>query len=130
MKAYRGVDGRLRTFRPGMNMARMNISATRSGLPTFEGKELLKCLYRLISIDEEWVPNKIGTSLYIRPTLIGTDVSVRDYSTEIILKHRFFRYLAHAWSCHFRVCSALCRSMSSWSLFQCRQREYSCFSIS
>lgn len=75
MKAYRGVDGRIRIFRPNMNMARMNVTATRSGLPTFEGNELIKCLKRLVSIDQEWVPHKIGTSLYIRPTMIGIDVS-------------------------------------------------------
>lgn len=75
MKAYRGVDGRIRTFRPNMNMARMNLTAWRSGLPTFEGEEFVKCLNRLISIDQEWVPHKNAASLYIRPTLIGIDVS-------------------------------------------------------
>lgn len=75
MKAYRGVDGRIRTFRPNMNMARMNLTARRSGLPTFEGEELIKCMNRLISIDQEWVPHKNAASLYIRPTLIGIDVS-------------------------------------------------------
>lgn len=42
MKAYRGVDGHVRVFRPEMNMARMNASAQRSGLPTFEGDEFIK----------------------------------------------------------------------------------------
>lgn len=75
MKAYRGVDGRIRVFRPEMNMARMNLSARRSGLPTFECDELIKCLSQLISIDQEWVPHTESSSLYIRPTLIGIDVS-------------------------------------------------------
>lgn len=52
MKAYRCVDGRIRMFRPEMNMARMNASARRSGLPTFEAREFIKCLKRLISIDQ------------------------------------------------------------------------------
>jgi len=34
MKAYRGVDGRVRLFRPDLNMARMNMTAERSCLPT------------------------------------------------------------------------------------------------
>lgn len=75
MKAYRGVDGRLRLFRPNMNMNRMNLSAQRSGLPTFDGDEFINCLRRLISIDQEWVPYNDTASLYIRPTLIGIDVS-------------------------------------------------------
>lgn len=75
MKAYRGVDGKIRVFRPEMNMDRMNASALRSGLPTFNGPELIKCINRLISIDQEWVPHSEASSLYIRPTLIGIDVS-------------------------------------------------------
>ncbi|XP_021927854.1 branched-chain-amino-acid aminotransferase isoform X2 [Zootermopsis nevadensis] len=73
MKAYRGVDGKIRIFRPEMNMERMNQTALRAGLPTFDGANLIKCLCRLISIDQEWVPHSESSSLYIRPTLIGID---------------------------------------------------------
>lgn len=75
MKAYRGVDDRIRLFRPNMNMNRMNLSAQRCGLPSFEGDEFVECLKRLVSIDQEWVPHSEAASLYIRPTLIGIDVS-------------------------------------------------------
>lgn len=76
MKAYRGVDGKIRLFRPELNMERMNNSAVGSGLPSFNGNELIKCFTRLISIDQEWVPHSTAASLYIRPTLIGIDVSI------------------------------------------------------
>ncbi|PSN40393.1 Branched-chain-amino-acid aminotransferase [Blattella germanica] len=76
MKAYRGVDGKIRIFRPEMNMERMNRSAVRAGLPTFDGESLIKCLCRLVSIDQEWVPHSESSSLYIRPTLIGIDPSL------------------------------------------------------
>lgn len=76
MKAYRGVDGRIRLFRPNMNMNRMNSSAKRSGLPTFDGDQYIDCIRQLISIDQEWVPHTEAASLYIRPTLIGIDVSI------------------------------------------------------
>lgn len=33
MKAYRGVDGKIRLFRPDLNMKRMLTSAERSVLP-------------------------------------------------------------------------------------------------
>ncbi|XP_065169337.1 branched-chain-amino-acid aminotransferase, cytosolic [Atheta coriaria] len=73
LKAYRGVDGRIRIFRPDLNMQRMNLSAKESGLPTFDGLELIRCLNKLISIDQEWVPHCEASSLYVRPTLIGID---------------------------------------------------------
>lgn len=73
MKAYRGVDGKIRLFRPELNMERMNNSAARIGLPPFNGEELIKCISRLISIDQEWVPHSTASSLYIRPTFIGID---------------------------------------------------------
>lgn len=80
MKAYRGVDGRIRLFRPNMNMNRMNSSAKRSGLPTFDGDQYIDCIRQLISIDQEWVPHTDAASLYIRPTLIGIDVSILFFS--------------------------------------------------
>ncbi|XP_072158476.1 branched-chain-amino-acid aminotransferase, cytosolic isoform X1 [Bemisia tabaci] len=73
MKAYRGVDGRIRVFRPDLNMARMNNSALRISLPQFDGEELLKCIKKLVSLDREWVPISETASLYIRPTLVATD---------------------------------------------------------
>lgn len=85
MKAYRGVDGKIRLFRPNMNMNRMNVSAHRSGLPTFDGEELVKCVTRLISIDQEWVPHTEASSLYIRPTLIGIDPTLGVASSESAL---------------------------------------------
>ena len=45
MKAYRGIDGKIRIFRPEMNMARMNATASRSGLPTFEAEEFIQCVF-------------------------------------------------------------------------------------
>ena len=76
LKSYRGVDGKVRIFRPDLNMQRMNLSAQRAGLPTFDGVEMIKCINRLIQVDQEWVPHSEGSSLYIRPTLIGIDVSI------------------------------------------------------
>ncbi|XP_052828400.1 branched-chain-amino-acid aminotransferase, cytosolic [Octopus bimaculoides] len=73
MKAYRGLDNRIRLFRPMENMNRMNNSAQRVSLPTFDGRELIECIKKLVSIDADWVPSTPGDTLYIRPTLIGTE---------------------------------------------------------
>lgn len=72
MKAYRGDDNKIRLFRPIENMRRLNKSADRACLPGFDGEEFLKCLRHLIHIEKEWVPYSNKCSLYIRPTLIGT----------------------------------------------------------
>lgn len=85
MKAYRGVDGRIRVFRPEMNMARMNASAQRSGLPTFESEEFIKCMSRLVTIDQEWVPHTEAASLYLRPTLIGIEPTLGVASSDSAL---------------------------------------------
>ena len=68
MKAYRGVDGKIRMFRPMHNMGRMNLSASRSCLPNFEGLEVLNCIRELVRIDSEWVPHDSSSSLYLRKT--------------------------------------------------------------
>ena len=73
MKAYRGVDGKIRLFRPMHNMARMNLTASRSCLPAFNGLEVLNCIRELVLLDSEWVPHDSSSSLYIRPTMIGTE---------------------------------------------------------
>lgn len=85
MKAYRGADGKIRIFRPEMNMARMNASAQRSGLPTFEADEIIKCMSRLVSIDQEWVPHTDSASLYLRPTLIGIEPTLGVASSDSAL---------------------------------------------
>ncbi|XP_059382496.1 branched-chain-amino-acid aminotransferase, cytosolic-like isoform X2 [Carassius carassius] len=76
MKAFRGVDNRIRLFRPLLNMERMYRSTERSCLPLFDKDELIKCINKLIEIDQEWVPYSIDASLYIRPTFIGTEPSL------------------------------------------------------
>uniref|UniRef100_A0A0B7BCQ2 Branched-chain-amino-acid aminotransferase n=2 Tax=Arion vulgaris TaxID=1028688 RepID=A0A0B7BCQ2_9EUPU len=73
MKAYRGIDNKIRLFRPMENINRLTSSAQRTALPEFDKGELLKCMKKLISIDQEWVPYSEKCSLYIRPTYIGTE---------------------------------------------------------
>ncbi|EXJ85286.1 branched-chain amino acid aminotransferase [Capronia epimyces CBS 606.96] len=73
MKAYKCPhDGSLRLFRPDKNMARLNKSAARIALPTFDGDKLTELIGKLAKLDERFIPSEKGYSLYIRPTLIGT----------------------------------------------------------
>ncbi|VDK48336.1 unnamed protein product, partial [Cylicostephanus goldi] len=79
MKAYRGVDNKIRLFRPDMNMARMRRTARRAALPDFDAEELIKIICEQVSLDQDWVPHSTTSSLYIRPTLIGTDPQKKNY---------------------------------------------------
>uniref|UniRef100_A0A914PSW5 Branched-chain-amino-acid transaminase n=1 Tax=Panagrolaimus davidi TaxID=227884 RepID=A0A914PSW5_9BILA len=54
-------------------MERMHRTAARSSLPDFDAKELIKIVSKLVKIDKEWVPYSSTGSLYLRPTLIGTN---------------------------------------------------------
>ncbi|RYO91523.1 hypothetical protein DL766_003480 [Monosporascus sp. MC13-8B] len=78
MKVFRGYDGRLRLFRPLYNCERMLASATRISLPAFDPKELLKLIHKLCGLEApKWLPkDKLGSALYLRPTLIGPDSSL------------------------------------------------------
>ncbi|ODM98426.1 Branched-chain-amino-acid aminotransferase, cytosolic [Orchesella cincta] len=76
MKAYRGVDGRIRLFRPDLNMQRILRGAKRAMLPTFDPNEFIGCIKKLVKIEQEWIPHSETSSLYIRPTYIGTDPSL------------------------------------------------------
>ncbi|KAF8824975.1 hypothetical protein HHX47_DHR7000535 [Lentinula edodes] len=72
MKAYIGPDGAPRLFRPEKNMARLARSAERLALPPFNPNALLELIKKLVAIDQRWIPDIEGYSLYIRPTIIGT----------------------------------------------------------
>lgn len=76
MKAYRHENGQVTLFRPDMNMKRMNTSAARIALPNFDGEALLETIKELIRIDKSWIPKEPGHSLYVRPTMIGTQRAV------------------------------------------------------
>lgn len=72
MKAYKDAHGKLRLFRPMMNMKRLATSAERLSLPVFDQEQFLECIKELVRVDKDWIPEERGYSLYIRPTIIGT----------------------------------------------------------
>lgn len=76
LKAYKDSQGSIRLFRPDLNMNRLIQSARRLALPDFEEGELLALISTLLKVDSDWIPDKPGYSLYIRPTIIGTGASL------------------------------------------------------
>ena len=85
MKCYRREDGGLQLFRPKDNLARMTRSAQRMGMPALDEETALEGLKQLIRLDADWVPHRDGTSLYIRPTMISTDVGLGVHASKTYL---------------------------------------------
>ncbi|KAF3922161.1 hypothetical protein ABW21_db0202862 [Orbilia brochopaga] len=72
MKAYRGVDGRLRLFRPDLNAKRMNLSSVRIALPSITPEELEKLITEFIAVDgPKWL-KEANSFIYLRPAIIGS----------------------------------------------------------
>lgn len=72
-KAYKNAEGKITAFRLEENFKRMNKSAERLCMPTLDIDVVIKALYELLIIEEEWIPTSPGTALYIRPTMLGVD---------------------------------------------------------
>ncbi|MFM2376432.1 MAG: hypothetical protein RLZZ165_1529 [Bacteroidota bacterium] len=83
MKAFKNQAGEPVLFRPLENWDRMNHSARRMCMPEIPLELFLDGLKQLVSIDREWIPQREGCSLYIRPFMFATDefVGIRPSET-------------------------------------------------
>ena len=73
LKAFRGADGKVRLFRPQKHVQRMNHSAAQMCIPLLDPELALRSLVTLVGIERDWVPKTVGTSLYVRPTIIASE---------------------------------------------------------
>ncbi len=89
MKAFRTEDNRVVMYRPKDHLKRFNNSADILTIPQMDVDLLHAGLKQLIALDKEWVPQSLGTSLYIRPFVISVDpyvgVKVADEYTLFII---------------------------------------------
>lgn len=76
MKAYKTADGRTVLFRPDKNIQRANNSNRRLCIPEISEEDFLQAVKAIVKIDEAWIPEKKGSSLYIRPFIISTEPSL------------------------------------------------------
>ncbi|MFD2742732.1 MULTISPECIES: branched-chain amino acid aminotransferase [Sphingobacterium] len=76
IKAYKLNDGRVSIFRPDKNWERFNKSAARLQMPEVPKEIFLDGLKQLLAVDQNWVPNKDGASLYIRPFMFATEAAL------------------------------------------------------
>ena len=75
MKAFRQPDDSIVLFRPEKNAARFNRSAERMCMPQVPEDLFLNAVTDLTRVEEDYVLAEPG-SLYLRPTMIGTEASI------------------------------------------------------
>jgi branched-chain amino acid aminotransferase len=80
IKAYRQDGGSIALFRPEANAARFSDSARRMGMPALPDDTFIRALELLITADRDWVPETVGTSLYLRPFMIATEPTLSCFS--------------------------------------------------
>lgn len=90
LKCFKGKFGSLQLFRPERNIQRLNRSLERMSMPVIDEAFLLQAIKSLVRLDAAWVPEKVGSSLYIRPFVIATEASLgirgsNEYTLIIIL---------------------------------------------
>lgn len=77
LKAFCGVDGKVRIFRADENAKRMQSSARKLCLPEPTVEMFVKACYEVVKRNIEYVPPyESGASLYLRPVLIGSKVGL------------------------------------------------------
>lgn len=76
MKAYRGKDDSIYLFRPMENIKRMNVSAERLCMPSINPELFMDAVKKLVLLEKDWIPRGQGTALYIRPTMIASEVAL------------------------------------------------------
>lgn len=72
LKAFPDVKGGVNIFRPDKNAARLNHSGSRVCIPPYDEKLLVEAIKELVKLDKQWIPQKKGQSLYIRPVAYGS----------------------------------------------------------
>jgi branched-chain amino acid aminotransferase len=73
MKAFKDQEGHPQLFRPLANLKRINKSAARMAMPEIPEELFIEGLKQLVKVDQDWIPTKEGSALYIRPFMFATD---------------------------------------------------------
>ena len=86
LKAYKDPNGKVVLFRPDKNVERTNNTNKRMCIPEIEKDLMIEAIKAVVEIDKDWIPEKEGTALYVRPFIIATEpcLSVRP-SKEFLL---------------------------------------------
>ena len=90
LKAYKTAEGRVQLFRPDMNAKRTNRTNDRLCMPHMDEDLFVEAVKAVVKVDQDWIPNGEGTSLYIRPFIFATEAFLgvhrsKEYKFVIIL---------------------------------------------
>ena len=85
LKAYKTDDGRIQLFRPNKNAERVNKTNHRMDIPELPEDLFVESIKSLVSMERDWVPDKPGTSLYIRPFIIADEPFLGVHSAQHFL---------------------------------------------
>lgn len=73
LKAYKGVDDKIRIFRIEENAKRLQSASKGIMMPEVPTSLFTKMVYKVIELNKDYIPPyESGSTLYIRPLLIGT----------------------------------------------------------
>ena len=73
MKAFRGVDGAIRLFRPDRNARRLQESCRRMCIPEIDQDVFIFAVEQLVRADRDWIPDRPEYALYIRPIVFSAE---------------------------------------------------------
>ncbi len=73
MKAYRAKNGDILIFRMDAHIARLNKSCERLCIPPLDENIFIDGIHQLVKLEQDWIPNEKGCSLYLRPFVFATD---------------------------------------------------------
>ncbi|MBE5864798.1 MAG: branched-chain amino acid aminotransferase [Lachnospiraceae bacterium] len=74
LKAYTTEDGRIVTFRPDLNAARLNDSAARLEMATLPEGRFIEAVTKVVAANAAYVPPfGSGATLYVRPYIFGSN---------------------------------------------------------
>jgi len=77
LKAFRGKDGKIRVFRMDENAKRMQASSRGIMMAELPVEKFEKAVRKVILLNQRFIPPyESGSSLYVRPLLIGTGAQV------------------------------------------------------
>ena len=77
LKAFRGKDGKIRVFRMDENAKRLQSSSRAILMPELPVEKFEEAVRKVVLLNERFIPpHESGSSLYLRPLLIGTGAQV------------------------------------------------------
>ena len=87
LKAFRGVDGKIRLFRPDKNAKRMADSATYLDMPFPSEEMFINMCVQCVKENIDYLPpyEASGASLYLRPALFGINPQLGIHSARDVM---------------------------------------------